>query len=69
VKKLDELRNKFIHFVPTGLSLDLTGLPRLVESACLIINHLAILHPTFDHHFEGDERARIARALEILMAK
>jgi hypothetical protein len=34
VKKLNVLRNEFIHFVPKGLSLALAGMPRITEHVC-----------------------------------
>lgn len=40
VKKLNELRNEFIHFVPKGWSLELTGLPEICLDCLEIIEFL-----------------------------
>jgi hypothetical protein len=41
VKMLNALRNKFIHFLPMGLSLDARGLPQVVKDCVSIIGFLA----------------------------
>lgn len=53
IDKLNRLRNDFIHFVPRGLSLELSGMPRIVTHAAEAIEHLAVLHPSFWHHFKA----------------
>lgn len=40
VKKLNELRNEFIHFVPKGWSLELTGLPGICLHCLEVIEFL-----------------------------
>lgn len=40
VKKLNELRNEFIHFVPKGWSLELTGLPEICIACLEVIEFL-----------------------------
>jgi len=40
VKKLNELRNEFIHFVPKGWSLELTGLPEICLDCLDVIEFL-----------------------------
>lgn len=40
VKKLNELRNEFIHFVPKGWSLDLVGLPDICLRSLEVVNFL-----------------------------
>ena len=40
VKKLNVLRNKFIHFVPKGWSLELTGLPKICLSCLEVVEFL-----------------------------
>jgi len=40
VKKLNELRNDFIHFVPKGWSLELTGLPEICLRCLEVIEFL-----------------------------
>ena len=41
VEMLKELRNDFIHFLPKGLSLEVGGLPRVVEDCVDLIDFLA----------------------------
>jgi hypothetical protein len=41
VKKLNELRNEFIHFVPKGWSLEVTGLPEICLNCLEVIEFLA----------------------------
>ena len=41
IKKLNALRNEFIHFVPQGWMLELDGLPQIVEDCLSIIHFLA----------------------------
>ena len=40
VKRLNELRNEFIHFVPSHLSLEISGLPRIFKDCLEIIKFL-----------------------------
>lgn len=63
VKKLNELRNEFSHFVPKGFSLEVSGMPRIVRHCCDAIEHLAVKHPTFWHHLKEAHRKRIATGL------
>jgi len=41
VKKLNQLRNEFIHFLPKGWSLEVSGLPQVVRDCVNIISFLA----------------------------
>ena len=41
VERLNELRNKFIHFFPKSLSLEVSGLPAIVQDCIHIIDFLA----------------------------
>lgn len=41
VKKLHRLRNEFIHFLPKGFSLELTGMPEIVKDCLSVISFLA----------------------------
>ena len=41
VKMLHELRNEFIHFLPKGWSLEVSGLPQVVKDCVTIIDFLA----------------------------
>jgi hypothetical protein len=69
IDMLNRLRNDFIHFVPHGLSLELSGMPRIVGSVTDAIEHLAITHPTFWHHLRQTHRNRIAVALDDLRTR
>jgi hypothetical protein len=68
IRLLNGLRNNFIHFVPIGWSVELSGLPRIVGSCCKVFRHLGVDHLTFEHHFKGTERSRIQSAIESLDA-
>lgn len=41
VKKLNQFRNKFMHFVPKGWLLEVSGLPQIVDDCLNIISFLA----------------------------
>lgn len=69
IDKLNRLRNDFIHFVPHGLSLELSGMPRIVGHAAEAIEHLAVAQPSFWHHLRQPDRNRIATALTCLRAR
>jgi uncharacterized protein (DUF4415 family) len=66
ITRLNEFRNKFVHFVPGGWSIELSGMPRIMEHACQVIEHLALKHSTFWHHLDEARRNRIANALQHL---
>jgi hypothetical protein len=63
VKKLNDLRNDFLHFVPEGWSLDVSGMPRIVRNCCEAFEHLAVKQPTFLRHLDDAKSARIATAI------
>jgi hypothetical protein len=66
VKKLNYLRNKFSHFLTQGFSLEVSGMPRIVRHCCDAIEHLAVKQPTFWHHLNESQTARIKSALGTL---
>jgi hypothetical protein len=68
IRKLNALRNDFIHFVPKGLSIELSGMPSIVRTVHSCVEHLAVNFPTFDHHFRPGDRKRILKALSRLEA-
>jgi hypothetical protein len=49
---LNKWRNEFVHFVPRGVSLEVSGMPRIVRNCCEVIKHLAVKQPTFWHRLE-----------------
>ena len=66
IKKLNQLRNEFIHFVPKSFSLEITGMPRIASHCCDVIEHLTVAHPTFGHHMTGNKKRRLVKAISIL---
>ncbi|MBL8549286.1 MAG: hypothetical protein JNJ73_04830 [Hyphomonadaceae bacterium] len=64
VLRLTEVRNQFAHLAVDGWSLDLSGLPRMVLHTVDLIEHLAIVAPTFDHWYEAGAVERIASAIK-----
>lgn len=64
IRKLNALRNTFIHFTPMGLSLELIGLPRIAHNAYKVIDHLAVQHPTFWYQLSGRKQRRIRLAVK-----
>jgi hypothetical protein len=68
IKKLNKLRQDFAHFVPKGLSIEVSGMPRIVRHCCDVIEHLAVRHPTFRHHLSEPRLERIQSALTKLRA-
>ncbi|MEY4965216.1 MAG: hypothetical protein RL274_799 [Pseudomonadota bacterium] len=63
---LNNLRNKFTHFISQSWGLELSGLPKIVQSVCDIVEYLALDFSSFNHHYRGGERDRIARSLAVL---
>ena len=63
ILRLNHLRNDFIHFVPQGLSLEVSGMPRIITHCCDVIEHLAVTHPTFGHHLDEARTRSIKDAL------
>jgi hypothetical protein len=63
ILRLNHLRNDFIHFVPKGLSLEVSGMPRIITNCCDVIEHLAVTHPTFWHHLDESQTRNIEDAL------
>ena len=41
IKKLNSLRNDFIHFIPKGWSIEISGLPRITQDCLDVIDFLA----------------------------
>lgn len=60
MKWLNQSRNKFIHFVPCGWSIELAGLPRIVLNACDVIEHLTLEHPV-GWKFEWEDNPRMIK--------
>jgi hypothetical protein len=57
IKRLNSLRNEFIHFTPKGWSLEVSGLPRISLAAARLISFLALeTNNVFWHTVEARER-------------
>jgi hypothetical protein len=63
ILRLNCLRNDFIHFVPKGLELEVSGMPRIISNCCDVIQHLAVTYPTFSHHLNESRTRTIEDAL------
>jgi len=78
LKRLNSLRNEFIHFTPKGWSLEVGGLPRIALAAARLISFLALeTNNVFWHTAEARERllnahdsfTKSMRELQALYAK
>lgn len=63
VEKLNKLRNKFIHFVPKGLCLELTGLPGICLRCLEVIEFLGWKSGNIVF-YEEDQKERAMSALK-----
>jgi hypothetical protein len=55
VEKLNSLRNRFIHFLPGGWSLEIDGLPRICKNATSVVSFLFFESGNISFYDEGDE--------------
>lgn len=63
IKRLNSLRNEFIHFTPKGWSLEINGLPRIALAVARLISFLALeTNNVFWHSAEA--RMRLLHAHE-----
>lgn len=61
IKRLNSLRNEFIHFSPKGWSLEVDGLPRISLAAARLISFLALeTNNVFWHSADARESLRSA---------
>jgi hypothetical protein len=61
IKRLKELRDEFIHFVPKGWSLEVSGLPEIFEDCINFIEFLGWnCGNVFWHKDEIESRAKVA---------
>ncbi len=60
------LRNTFQHFSDDSLSVEISGLPRITESACEIIEHLAVKFRTMGFRISDAQRASLEQCLGIV---
>jgi len=56
IKKLNALRNEFIHFTPKGWSLEVSGLPSICEDLLSIIDFLANSSGNIDFYQQSAEK-------------
>lgn len=68
MKKLNELRNNYIHFRPKGWSIELAGLPSVALNCLEIAKFLAFDSFTIIWH-DGDLRNRAERAFAVVQAE
>ncbi len=68
LRKLIKFRNGFIHFEPQGWSIEITGLPRMVDACWGVIEQLAILRPTFNRHLSSSQQNQIRQSIHSVRA-
>ncbi|RPJ47240.1 MAG: hypothetical protein EHM16_06650 [Betaproteobacteria bacterium] len=61
IRRLNSLRNEFIHFTPKGWSLEVTGLPRISLATARLVSFLALETTNVFWH-SPEARARLAAA-------
>lgn len=59
MKMLNSLRNKFIHYVPEGWSLEVSGLPTIINHTLEIIRFFS-LENNGKYHYDEDEKKYIS---------
>lgn len=62
VKRLNDLRNTFVHFLPASWSLEVTGLPRICLDSLDVLEYLAFSYRSNIWHDDG-QSARISRSV------
>ncbi len=67
VERLNSLRNELIHFVPKGLSVELSGMPQIIRSCCNVIMYLILDHTSFAQHLRRAQAERISIALNSML--
>lgn len=63
IKRLNSLRNEFIHFTPKGWSLEVDGLPRIALATARLISFLALQTQNVFWH-SPEARQRLLESLE-----
>lgn len=66
IKRLNRLRNEFIHFTPQGRSLKVSGLPQLCGDVLKIIDFL--VNSSGNIHFDSDQD-KFKKRLDIVFSK
>ena len=64
IKSIKDLRNNFIHFVPKGWSINLSGMPHIVSCVTEVIEHLAVKHCSFPQHLSDEDKKQIEKSLK-----
>ena len=62
------LRNNFQHFSNDGMSIEISGLPRISKSACEIIEHLAVTRRTMNFRLTDEQHKAIIESLAAVRA-
>ena len=66
IKRLNKLRNEFIHFTPQGRSLKVSGLPQLCGDVLNIIDFL--VNSSGNIHFDSDQD-KFKKQFDIVFSK
>lgn len=69
VKLLNRLRNEFIHYTPKSWSLEISGLPKVVEDCIGVISFLAFESRNVVWHEEsmGDETRKLIKQIQSIV--
>jgi hypothetical protein len=68
IRRLNDLRNGFMHFTPRGWSIERVGLPRISVTALKIVDTLLTTHPANTFRFDQNQMAQIKSAIVSLVA-
>lgn len=68
LKKLNDLRRNFTHFTPKGWSIELSGMPKIIEDAIAIIEDIGAANWAFRHLEEGNAERLTDLLLQIRCA-
>jgi hypothetical protein len=66
LNSLNELRRGLVHFTPKGWSIEVAGLPRIIQVALRCTKRLMFEHPTTATSIPTAEKRRLERAFETI---
>lgn len=67
IRKLHGLRNEFSHFTPKGWSIELAGLPRIINAALGLIERL-MQSDRVEYRITGNKKRRVRSNIKIVRA-
>jgi hypothetical protein len=67
IKKLHGFRNDFAHFAPKGWSIELAGLPRIIDAALGLIEHL-MQSDRVVYRMTGNRKRRVTVSIQTVRA-